>query len=256
MPAAPQVQPLSTSPQGLSGCSSHTHRDGSVGMSCKEVRTGLGELHIRAGLAPFEPSLGDGTIKRSAELIRCPASLQELCIDRSAIAHHRPQSRESHKLPALYLRVGGPMGDALDQDVQALKEWLGSAWRQLARPSMTRFDRRELRNYMRQAEAALQIAYKRVVARDNKRRDLFNAPDGSTPASPDLRILRILADSSGDAELVVRAAADSPSLPPASYSDWSPAARRRRACRLSSAISLPARGLSQSQMEPLKSQAV
>jgi hypothetical protein len=89
------------------------------------------------------------------------------------------------------------MGDALDQDVQALKEWLRSAWRQLAQPSMTRFDRRELRNYMREVEAALQIASERVAARDNRRRDLFNAPSGSTPAAPDLRALRILADSSG-----------------------------------------------------------
>jgi hypothetical protein len=94
------------------------------------------------------------------------------------------------------LMVGGPMGDALDQDVQALKEWLRSAWRQLAQPSMTRFDRRELRNYMREAEAALQIASERVAVRDNRRRELFNAPNGSALA-PDLRVLRSLADSSG-----------------------------------------------------------
>jgi hypothetical protein len=88
------------------------------------------------------------------------------------------------------------MGDALDHDVQALKEWLRSAWRQLAQSSMTRFDRQELRNYMRQAEVALQVASERVTARDNRRRELFNASKGSRPA-PDLRLLRALADSSG-----------------------------------------------------------
>jgi hypothetical protein len=88
------------------------------------------------------------------------------------------------------------MGDALDQDVQALKEWLRSAWRQLAQSSMTRFDRQELRNYMRQAEVALQVASQRVTARDNRRRELFNASNGSRPP-PDFRLLRALADSSG-----------------------------------------------------------
>ena len=88
------------------------------------------------------------------------------------------------------------MGDALDHDIQALKEWLRSAWRQLAQPSMTRFDRQELRNYMRQAEAALQVASERATARDNRRRQLFNASKGST-LPPDLRLLRTLADSSG-----------------------------------------------------------
>ena len=96
------------------------------------------------------------------------------------------------------------MADTLDQDLEALKEWLGNAWRQLAQPSMTRFDRRELRNYMRQAETALQIASKRAAERDNRRRELFNAPNGSRPA-PDLRLLNILAGSSrADSAALIR----------------------------------------------------
>jgi hypothetical protein len=65
---------------------------------------------------------------------------------------------------------------------------------------MTRFDPRELPklNYMREAEAALQIASERVATRDDRRRELVNAPNGSTPP-PDSRILRILADSSREA---------------------------------------------------------
>jgi hypothetical protein len=88
------------------------------------------------------------------------------------------------------------MGDDLDQDVRALKEWLRSAWNQLAQSSMTRFDRRELRNYMRLAETALQIASGRVAARDKRRRELFNARKDSKPA-PDFRLLKTLIESSG-----------------------------------------------------------
>jgi hypothetical protein len=79
------------------------------------------------------------------------------------------------------------MESALDQEVQALKDWLRSAWHQLAQPSMTRFDRQELRNFMRQAETALQIASRRVTARDNRRRELFNSQKNSK-SSPDIRV--------------------------------------------------------------------
>ena len=58
------------------------------------------------------------------------------------------------------------MADTLDQDVQALKDWLGTAWRYLADPSMTRFERQELRNYMKEAEPALRAGLKRVGGRD------------------------------------------------------------------------------------------
>lgn len=47
---------------------------------------------------------------------------------------------------------GGPMGDTLDQDVHALKEFLGKAWRYLASPSLSRFQRQEMRNQMRLTE--------------------------------------------------------------------------------------------------------
>ena len=57
------------------------------------------------------------------------------------------------------------MADTLDQDVHALKEWLRSAWRLLAEPTLTRFERQELRNYMREAEAALTAGLRRLSAR-------------------------------------------------------------------------------------------
>jgi len=66
------------------------------------------------------------------------------------------------------------LADTLDQDVHALKEWLRRAWRYLADPSMTRFGRRELRNYMREAEAALAVGLQHLDARDKARREAYD----------------------------------------------------------------------------------
>ena len=87
------------------------------------------------------------------------------------------------------------MGDALEQDVQALKEWLRSAWHQLAQPSMTRFDRQELRNYMKEAEIALRKGFGKLVAEERLKLEVYNT--GSSKLTvPDLRILRSLVLSS------------------------------------------------------------
>jgi hypothetical protein len=56
--------------------------------------------------------------------------------------------------------------DALDQDVQALKEWLGKAWRYLAQAAHTRYDRQEMRQQMKLVEAKLRIGLQKVAARD------------------------------------------------------------------------------------------
>jgi hypothetical protein len=83
----------------------------------------------------------------------------------------------------------GPLADTLDQDVQALKDWLRSAWRSLASPSITPFERREIRNYMKEADAALRAGLQKVAARDKARREGFaNDP---WARSPDFRILKI-----------------------------------------------------------------
>jgi hypothetical protein len=58
------------------------------------------------------------------------------------------------------------MIDALNPDVQALKEYLRGAWRQLANPNLTRLEQRELRYYMRDAERALREGLKHLAARD------------------------------------------------------------------------------------------
>lgn len=47
---------------------------------------------------------------------------------------------------ALIVLLVFKMAETLDEDVHALKEWLRGTWRQLADPSLTSFDRREIRN--------------------------------------------------------------------------------------------------------------
>jgi hypothetical protein len=45
--------------------------------------------------------------------------------------------------------------DVLSRDIDSLKALQRNAWRELASPSLTVFDRREVRNRIRQSEAAL-----------------------------------------------------------------------------------------------------
>jgi hypothetical protein len=87
------------------------------------------------------------------------------------------------------------MGDVLEQDVQALKEWLRGAWRQLAEPSLARFDRQELRNYMKEAEAALRTGFEKLAERERVKLRAYNTGPSTIPV-PDFRILRSLALSS------------------------------------------------------------
>lgn len=60
--------------------------------------------------------------------------------------------------------------DTIDQDVQALKEWLRKAWRYLAQPAHTRFDRREMRQQMKLAEEKLRVVLRKAADRDNSGR--------------------------------------------------------------------------------------
>lgn len=80
------------------------------------------------------------------------------------------------------------MADTLDHDVDALKQWLRSAWRYLADPSLTVFERRELRNYMKEADAALRAGLRRTLDRERERRDAMMARVGRRV---EFRILRL-----------------------------------------------------------------
>jgi len=75
--------------------------------------------------------------------------------------------------------------EIFDRDIRALQEWLRSAWRQLGDHSLTTFDRRELRNQMKQCSADLKAYLERLEAQQ--------APPARDPnrtfQRPELRIL-------------------------------------------------------------------
>jgi hypothetical protein len=81
------------------------------------------------------------------------------------------------------------VADTLDQDVQALKAWLRTAWHYLADPSITRFERRELRNYMKEADVALRAGLQKVAARERSRMEGDAAYSRAPP--PDFLILKV-----------------------------------------------------------------
>jgi|SRR5689334_14854342 hypothetical protein len=96
----------------------------------------------------------------------------------------------ANQLPLSALYLGGePVADTLDQDVQALKEWLAKAWLYLAQPSITRFDRQEMRQQMRLVEEKLRIAIRNVAARDEAARAVKSRRRSFVP--PNWRLLKI-----------------------------------------------------------------
>jgi len=79
--------------------------------------------------------------------------------------------------------------DALDQDVQALQEWLRKAWHYLAQPAHTRFDKQEMRQQMKIVEAKLRIGLQKVAARDGAARSVAARRPDLVP--PNWRLLNI-----------------------------------------------------------------
>jgi hypothetical protein len=57
------------------------------------------------------------------------------------------------------------------RDVTALKDWLSGAWRRLADMSLTSFDRREIRHYMRNADIPLRAGLNRMSDREATQRE-------------------------------------------------------------------------------------
>jgi hypothetical protein len=82
--------------------------------------------------------------------VRCNSSgvsvsltiLKESAIETEAAS---PQDRSDHMTEP----------DVLSRDIDALKALQRNAWRELASPSLTTFDRREIRNRIRQSQAEL-----------------------------------------------------------------------------------------------------
>lgn len=63
------------------------------------------------------------------------------------------------------------MTEEFDYDLLALKQWLRKAWCSLSDASLVPFERRELRNYMKEVEVALNAGFKRVEQRAQARRE-------------------------------------------------------------------------------------
>jgi len=80
------------------------------------------------------------------------------------------------------------MASTLDEDVRALKEEIRGAWRRLADPALTSFDRRETRNWMKQAELALSAGLKHIADRARSRREVETA---KLAKRLDFRIIRL-----------------------------------------------------------------
>jgi len=80
------------------------------------------------------------------------------------------------------------MASTLDEDVRALKEGIRAAWRRLADPALTSFDRRETRNYMKEAELALSAGLKHIAERARSRREIETA---NFAKRLDFRIIRL-----------------------------------------------------------------
>lgn len=81
------------------------------------------------------------------------------------------------------------MTEAFDQDLQALKDWLRKAWCSLSKDSLVPFERRELRNYMREVELALGTGLKRVERTERLRREAERAV--TVRRQLDFRIIRL-----------------------------------------------------------------
>jgi hypothetical protein len=81
------------------------------------------------------------------------------------------------------------MASTLDEDVRDLKKWIRGAWRHLADPTLTSFDRREIRNYLKEAEMALAAGLKRIADREQSRREPESA--GIARKRLDFRIIKL-----------------------------------------------------------------
>jgi hypothetical protein len=72
--------------------------------------------------------------------------------------------------------------------IATLQRWLAAAWRRLGDPALTRFDRRELRNQMKQTDAALRQCL--LVASELKSAQKTRGRvDNRRFSKPDLRFL-------------------------------------------------------------------
>ena len=72
--------------------------------------------------------------------------------------------------------------------IATLQGWLADAWRRLADPSLTAFDKRELRNQMKQADASLRRCLALSIELKSAK-EANGKADVRAFAKPDLRFL-------------------------------------------------------------------
>ena len=87
----------------------------------------------------------------------------------------------------------------IQQHIATLQRWMAGAWRRLGDPSLTPFDKRELRNQMKQADASLRRCLALSVELKQRALDLVDQVDQST-MDPDekSRIKRELLDNASE----------------------------------------------------------
>ena len=74
------------------------------------------------------------------------------------------------------------------EHIHTLQRWLAAAWRRLGDPALTEFDKRELRNQMKQADSALRKCL--AVATELKSAQKVQGSGNARAfAKPDLRFL-------------------------------------------------------------------
>ena len=76
----------------------------------------------------------------------------------------------------------------IQNHIATLQRWLEAAWRRLGDPALTVFDKRELRNQMREADASLRRCLALSVELKSSRKTSGTA-DVRAFAKPDLRFL-------------------------------------------------------------------
>jgi hypothetical protein len=80
----------------------------------------------------------------------------------------------------------------IQQHIATLQRWLAGAWRRLGDPALTPFDKRELRNQMKQADTSLRRCLALSVELKSARKgtaERKGAADVRAFAKPDLRFL-------------------------------------------------------------------
>jgi hypothetical protein len=79
--------------------------------------------------------------------------------------------------------------EVLDRNIIELKGWLNAAWRHLAKSSLTKFERGELRNEMRQCNTELRRCLELVRAERARRRKQSSSDTRSAVGKVDFRLI-------------------------------------------------------------------